>query len=204
MRSIRNGCCWISVLVLLSGCALTGKSDGAFVPRYFTPEPLGPAAEVSGAPRVTATDLRLGRITASSDLRSNIAYRNGAHEVAYHEERLWTEHPDAYLQRALTRVLFEERKIPHAMSGAGPMLEVRLLAFEEIQSAPRGVRIRLSYTLYNERRVLAEEMLSVERPLTAGTGASDADEVAKVLGESLGVIVRQMADRIERELISVR
>lgn len=191
--------CAISLSAMLEGCALTGKND-ALSPRFFTPEttlspPLKPPAD--GASLV---DLRLGRVTATSDLKENIAFRDGAHEVGYYDERLWTEKPDAYLLRALTRALFEQRALRHVLSGVAPTLDVRLVAFEEIHTAPRRVRVQVALSLHDERVVRIEETLTVERPLSATAGPSSPEEVAAAMGDALAEITSRIGDRVEKSL----
>jgi cholesterol transport system auxiliary component len=184
----------------LWACALTGKSE-ALAPRFYTPETIGaPSAESPRAAPARPLELRIGRITAAADLKENMAFRDGTHEVGYYDERLWTERPDAYLARALGRALFDQRGLRHMISGAGPTLDVRLLAFEEIRIAPRRVRVRIAITLHDERAVLVEETLTMEHPLAAGAAAPGADEVARVLGETLAAAVARVADRVETAL----
>src|SRR4051812_5919368 len=93
------------LLFAFGGCALLSKSD---VPtrRYFSPELLAPATR--GVARSNA-ELKLGRVTASPSISERIMFRESIHEVGYYDDRLWTERPEAYLHRALTRVLFEEQ-----------------------------------------------------------------------------------------------
>ena len=189
----------ITAVLALSGCALTGKSEALTV-RFFTPEPLVGRFDASKRAPTQPSELRIGRISAAADLKENIAFRDGTHEVGYYDDRLWTERPDAFLGRALHRVLFEERGLRHVISGASPTLDVRLLSFEEIRAAPRRVRVQVSIVLHDERIVRVEETVTVERRLLAGAGPANAEELARVLGEALAALVGEIADRVEKGL----
>ena len=99
--------------VALSACALLGKNEPV-VPRYFTPEYDGDAP---GTPARSDLQLRLGRVEGWSNVRERMAIRNSAREVFYYEDRRWTERPEIYLRRALSRTLFEERGVVASLSG---------------------------------------------------------------------------------------
>ena len=115
--------------VVLSGCALLGKND-PIVPHYFTPELDGDAPR---APVRSDLQLRLGRVEGWSHLRERMAERRSTRELVYREDRRWTERPEVYLRRALSRTLFEERGVVESLAGRGFSLDVELIAFEEIE-----------------------------------------------------------------------
>src|SRR6185436_5751354 len=111
----------IALALAALGCALTGKSD-AMVPRFFTLEPAAHATTTTAA-RVgaaSAPQLRLGRVTAADHIEQPIIYRQSEREIGFYDDRLWSEKPDAYLGRALGRVLFEEKGLRRAVAGRAP------------------------------------------------------------------------------------
>src|SRR5688572_26651074 len=98
----------VVIACLLSGCALLGKSE-AFVPRYFSPDTSSHGKpKAASAARADGALLKLGRITAASYLGERIVFRDSNYELNFYEERRWTERPEDYLRRALSRALFEE------------------------------------------------------------------------------------------------
>jgi len=175
----------------LTGCALFSKGD---VPmrRYFSPDL--PAA-TNGVAR-SSSELRLGRVTAGAFIGERIMFRESEHEVGLYDDRSWTEKPDAYLRRALSRVLFEELGLRSVMRGAGPTLDVELISFEEVKSPRHLGRVKLAFSLRDERVVSLQQTLSVERPI-----ASAAPEaVAQALGEALRDAVYELSGRVVADL----
>src|SRR6201989_40623 len=91
----------------LAGCALLGKNE-PLVPRYYTPEYDGDAPSPFAR---SDLELRLGRVEGWSHVRERMAIRSSNRELFYYEDRHWTERPEIYLRRALSRALFEERGV---------------------------------------------------------------------------------------------
>jgi hypothetical protein len=119
--------------LLGSGCAFTSKGE-ALTPRYFSPAPaseLSEPAAPAGAP--APPELRIGRIEPAAHLEERIAYRISDSELAYYEDRRWTEPPEQFVRRALERELFESHAFRRVISGAAPTLDVEVLSFEEVR-----------------------------------------------------------------------
>src|SRR5436190_1201966 len=113
-----------------SGCALLSKGE-ALSPRYFSPSLAAqpaPVAEPDAAPRA----LRLCRVEAAAHLEERIAYRISPTELAYYDDRRWTEPPEEFVRRALTVELFERRAFQRVLSGVAPTLDVEVSSFEEL------------------------------------------------------------------------
>src|SRR5690349_17384433 len=109
---------------VLGACALTSKAPPLEV-HYYTPklslaEPAGP---------LSRTKVRIGRVSASSQLRSRIAYRTSPTEFALYEERRWAESPDTYVRRALQQKLAARGAL--VTGGQSLVLDVEIVAFEE-------------------------------------------------------------------------
>jgi cholesterol transport system auxiliary component len=181
--------------VALSGCALLGKSE-PLVPRYFTPEYDGDAV---AAPARSELQLRLGRVEGWSHLRERMAARNAAREFFYYEDRRWTERPEIYLRRALTRTLFEERGVVEALSGRAVTLEVELIAFEEIEQ-PHRARMQAWLVLRDDRIGLLEETITVEQPVAKSEEPDQAGAVAEALSQALHAGVTRIADHVVAKL----
>lgn len=183
------------VLLAVPGCALTSKSDPLEI-RYFTPAEAPPP---SGAPAGDGARLRLGRLSASDHLRQRIVVRTSAVELAALEDRRWTEKPEDYLRRALARALFEQAGLVHAIAGAGPTLDVELLAFEEVRRGDdRAAAVAMHVALHDDRVVLDSTTVRVEVPLEAGTDATAP--LAQAMGSALDQATRQIATRVATRL----
>jgi cholesterol transport system auxiliary component len=181
------------------GCALMSKSE-PIVPRYFSPERpgdvVGPGQRAPGLP----AELRLGRVTSASHLDERLVYRASDYELGYYQERRWTEAPEEYLERRLSRALFEERGLRRVVGGAAATLEVELVAFEEIRAPKRLARVQVIVRLSDQRLVRWEETLTVDRPLAAASTGDGADAAVEGLGSALREIVERIADRVVSEL----
>lgn len=178
--------------VLVAGCALTSHTPAREL-RTFTPERADDLT--AHAPREPHASLRLGRITASANLRYAILHRDSPYEVEPYETLRWTELPDAYVRRALSRALFDDHPLSEAVSGTAPTLEVELLAFEEVTSPSRG-RVVLRYELHDDTTVLAHGTIAVER----AAAAPRIEAVVAALHDALLAATSELADRIEQVL----
>ena len=122
--------------------------------------------------------MRLGRVTSGSNLRERIAFRDDAFELGYYEDRRWTERPETFVRRELGRTLFEDRGFKRALSGDAPTLDVEVIAFDELKLATgHGVRVQLKVMLMGDHDMIAEETLTVDRPVAGGKNAKFEDVV---------------------------
>ena len=96
--------------------------------------------------------------------------------------------------------MFERRHIRRVVSGAGATLNVELTAFEELRGPPAGVRLALSYTLYDHGQSSLERSLVVERPLAADNHPDRAQRVAAALALCLAAAVSEVSDEVARNL----
>jgi cholesterol transport system auxiliary component len=201
MMSLRRPPSWVVaafLAVAYGGCALTSKGD-AQSPRYFSVEPRAAAPELpesEGAPLM----LRLGQVDAAAHLEERIAYRLRGTELAYYDERRWTEAPAEYVRRALERELFERRHIRRVVSGAGATLDVELTAFEELRGPPPRVRLALSFTLHDARQSSLERSLVVERPIERASDADAMQQVAAALTVALDAAVSQLSHEVAAKI----
>jgi cholesterol transport system auxiliary component len=179
----------------LAGCALLGKNE-PLVPRYYTPEYDGDAPSPFAR---SDLELRLGRVEGWSHVRERMAIRSSTRELFYYEDRHWTERPEIYLRRALSRALFEERGVVASLSGRGVTLDVELIAFEEIED-PHLARVQVLIALRDDRMGLLEETVTVERPVSTAAKGGEARAVADAFSQALHACVVRVADRVVGKL----
>jgi len=191
-----------AVLLGLCGCGLFGKSD-PLMPRYFSPDAASAEASVAPVPLAGSApiELRLGRVTAAAYLGERIVFRDSNYELNFYEERRWTERPEAYLRRALSRSLFEQHGARRIVSGAGPTLEVELTEFAELRLTAPVARVRLTYILYENRLVQKEATVTVELPIRGSPADLASPEPAvRVMTQALGNAVQRVVEQVLGEL----
>lgn len=185
-----------AILALVSGCALTQKSKPLEV-TYYTPEYIRTGVE---SPQTApGPALRLGRVASGTDLGQRIVARDGSYEVGYYDGRRWTERPQVYVQRALSRTLFEESGFHRALGGDAPELDVEVLSFEEVKTpAQHAARITLRLILSADR-VLFEDTVAVSEPVAG----SHFDDVVAAMARALGTLSDEVARRVGSALRSL-
>ena len=190
---------WVGV----SGCALLGKSE-PMAPRYFSPSEadakMPELASTSHEPGVGA-ELRVGRITAASYLAERIVFRESNYELKFYEDRRWTERPEVYLRRALSRALFEEQGLHRVVSGPALTLDVELTEFSELKSRAPLAQVRATYILYDNRLVRREGTVEVVLPIATDDQKLVSPEAAvQVMTTALRTTVRQIVMQVIAEL----
>jgi ABC-type uncharacterized transport system auxiliary subunit len=174
------------------GCAALSKSTPLEI-RYFTPEVEPAGAQLSPAPAGAPTvSLRLGRVVGGPELGEEIAWRDSPMEVGFYENSRWTERPEAYVARALDRALFGSGRLRHVLAGPAPVLDVRVLAFEEVRpqtGGPRRARVTLAVLLHEERTVLLEQRFTQEVEVRGGK----IEQLVEGLAYAMQRVVEQVA-----------
>ncbi len=194
----------VGALLGSSGCALLGKSEVLEV-RYFSPEGAGERSATEAPAAKQGLELRLGKVSAAAYLGERIVFRDSSYELGFYEERRWTERPESYLRRALSRSLFEELGVRRIVFGAGPTLDVELSEFTELRGARPLARVRATYILYGARLVQREATVTIELPITAESSQRDSPEPAvRALTEALNGAVRQIVEQVAVELRASR
>jgi|HubBroStandDraft_6_1064221.scaffolds.fasta_scaffold101094_3 cholesterol transport system auxiliary component len=184
----RRGLAVTFAVALASGCSLLSRG-APLGPHYYDPEPPRGVVAFAGPPACT---LELGDVDANDDLGQSIAFRHSRYEVGYYETRRWTESPDNYLRRALVRALFDERRCRRVLSGDGPTLDARLLAFDELLGPPRRALVQVRVTLRDAGVVISEATFAATRPLGAGDGDAAFDDFAAAISEALDEVVARV------------
>jgi cholesterol transport system auxiliary component len=187
-----------AVLVLcLAGCALTDR--GASIEwSYFTPVP--PAGGPATAPAETrGPPLVLGRVTAAANLGRKIVYRVSDVRSGEYEEKRWTERPGDYVSHALLRALFQDEGLSQELTGAAPLLDVEVVAFEELRTpSGKAGHVALRYALHDGERVLLRGTVEKERP----AASSDTEDVVRAIGGALEDGARELAGTVAATLRS--
>jgi len=192
----------VGVLSSACGCAVLGKSE-VLGPRYFSPESASSRApsRASASTAASGLELRLGRITAAPYLGERIVFRDSIYELGFYEERRWTERPESYLRRALSRALFEELGVRRIVSGAGPTLDLELSEFAEIRGARPSARVRATYLLYGNRLVRREATVTVELPIIVSSSQHESPEpTVRAMTEAMSLAVQQIVEQVVAEL----
>lgn len=183
-------------LLPLQGCAFLSKGD-ALSPRYFSPA-LEPVRESTGA-APSPLELRIGQIEPAAHLSERIAYRVSDTELAYYDDRRWTESPEQFVRRALESELFETHAFRRVVSGDAATLDVEVLSFEELR-APDRARLSLLMTLRDQRHALLERTIVVEVPLELGEKTEPGPALARAMASALSRATKEIAERVSAEL----
>lgn len=176
---------WLFAVMLLDACALLSKGEVSSR-RFFSLE--SPVASEQSRLVDGGVELRLGRVTAGACSSELMMVRRSTFEVVFDEERRWTEPPEVFLRRALSRALFDGGAVHSVVRGKAPVLEVELLQFEEVLTPVHVGRVGVSFTLSDERVVTAQRTFTVERPVQ---GNGD-DAVANAIKEALEAVVERL------------
>lgn len=186
---------FLSLTLLLSGCALLSKGEIG-TRRFYSPELPAPA---KSPPPASEVELRLGRVSAGACGSELMMYRASQFEVGFHHELRWTEKPEVYLRRALGRVLFEAQGFKSVVRGAAPVLEVELLEFEEVRAPAHVSRVKVAWSLGDERVVWAQQTVSFERPIAPSNADGEGEAIALAISGALQEAVEAIGGQVSAE-----
>jgi ABC-type uncharacterized transport system auxiliary subunit len=173
-------------VAVLAGCALTRNTPPVPI-RQFTPEV---THDVEAAPK-TCGALSLGRVSASAHLRYRIAHRTSPVEIELYDTLRWTDHPEAYVRRALERQLFARSGLTQAVAGA-LVLDVEVLGFEQVDRPRVAGRVQVAFRLRDDRTVLASGVLATTRPASS----TQIDAVVAAIGAATEAAAGDVAARV--------
>jgi len=195
--------CLLVLAQLTCGCALLTKAE-PLTPRYFSAEPsdaeavaAGERSTVRAAP---ARELKLGRVTSASYLGERLVFRDSAYELGFYEDRRWTEKPEAYFRRALSRALYEDGGFRRVVSGGGPTLDCELIELAELRAPAHVARARVNFVLYDPRSVRTEATVTVDLPIAASKDEAQAAASVAALSHALVSAVDQIVSRVSSNL----
>ncbi len=184
-------------VISLAACLLGSPPDP---PRYFQPllpiRTAGPAQGAGGS-KAAAPPLRVARIRSSAYLSERMVWRLSDVEFGFYDSRRWTEHPPHFVEQHLSRELFEVRGLRRARAGRIPMLDIELLAFDEVLEPEHETRIVLRAILLD-----GQNLSLLERTYTEAEALEDGDpaSVTYSMGLALDRIVQRVADDIQAAL----
>ena len=185
-----------SLTIALAGCALTQRSDPLEVTHYTLEHGRAPRL-TSGHPGAGAS-LRLGRVSSDTSLGERIVFSDGTYQVRYYERRRWTERPEVYVRRAVTRALFDDGGLRRALGGDAPTLDIEVLSFEEVKTPTQhAAHVALRIVLSTDR-VLLEDTVAVSEPVPH----DDFDDVVAALARALDGISDEVTRRVGSALSS--
>jgi cholesterol transport system auxiliary component len=195
-RNVASATATLALVASTASCALLTKAD-PLVPRYFSPEP---STRSAAPPPASKASLRLGRIGGSAYLKERIVFRSSAHELAFYEDRRWTERPEVYLQRGLETDLFEVHGVHRALTDRAPTLTADLVEFEEVRGPAPSVHLRIYFAVHDERTVYDEGSVAVDRPVASGEEKTQPERSAIAFGDALHDAVAQIVDRVPLDI----
>jgi hypothetical protein len=109
--------------------------------------------------------------------------------------------PEEYLRRSLERALFADGGLTQAVSGEAPILDVELLAFEEVRrGSKRSAEVKRRYVLRDERVVIAAGEVRIEEP----SRDDEPEHVVAAIGVALLRATRQLTARVRAKLPRVQ
>jgi ABC-type uncharacterized transport system auxiliary subunit len=195
--------CMLLLAQLTCGCALLTKAE-PLTPRYFSAEP-SDSRTVSADGRAIgraapARELKLGRVTSASYLGERLVFRDSAYELGFYEDRRWTEKPEAYFRRALSRARYEDGGFRRVVSGGGPTLDCELVELAELRAPAHLARARVNFVLYDPRSVRTEATVTVDLPIAASNGEAQATASVAALSQALVRAVDQIVSRVSSNL----
>ncbi len=189
--------------LLLAGCGGTVPAARYYVLDY----------EMPPAPRQTPADLVLGiEGFSTSPLLSDrrIAHRASAHEVVYYPNHYWAASPGALVAEQIARRVRHAgavRAVEVAPYGRTPdwLLGGSIDEFEEVERGGQSVaHIAMTVRLETvaDRRILREEEIEVERPVTRRNpeqvAAAMSAAVAEASAQVLGIIQQEALESASR------
>ena len=124
-------------------------------------------------------------------------HRESAVELDTYETLRWTENPEDYVRRSLSRALFADGQLEEVVGGPAPTLDVEVVAFEEARRESRHIgRVQLGYQLHDERSVLASGVVTVERDVL-GEGI---EPVVLAIGAAMEAATSELARTVVPQL----
>ena len=169
----------------LSGCLGSLRPDAPQSIHYYS---AAPDAHVDGGSTLDLSGtLRLGRVRAADHLTNRMVWRVSDVEYGFYELARWTEAPREYLERTLSKTLFQTRGIPESLGPEAHVLDAKLVGFEEDLSDGRHARVAVAFHLQRGGAVLWTATLESLVPIASNDRAQAA---AAIRGALTDVVAR--------------
>jgi cholesterol transport system auxiliary component len=186
-----------ALLIFVPGCSIVPARSPPLEVRTFSAELPASSERVEHAAAASAPKLRLSRVNAAGNLHTRIVHRDSALELGEYEDLRWSEDPEEYVRRSLSRALFDERGIEQGIHGNIPTLDVEVVAFEEVRrGASRSGRVELRYKLHDDRVVLANGDIVSEQPARG----ADIAQIVEAISAALQDATRKVANSVVEKL----
>jgi hypothetical protein len=194
-----------------TGCSIFSKTELP-PPRYFRPgaAPAEGAPAAPPSPGAPAQPLRVRDVAAASHLRERLVWTTpapsagggAAEEYGFYDDRLWTEPPAELVAAALGRALFEEGGFTRTTAARAPVLDVRVVEFEEVVTADRHVgRVGLHVLLTSDAgEALLERTFVATSPAGPDPASKAPGAVAVAIGAALDEVVGEVAGAVRAAL----
>ena len=175
---------WL-LLTLCAGCLFRNTSAP---PRFFAP---GSAADTVAAdddlaaPPRTGIPVHLRPVLGTAFLRERIVWRVSPVEYGQYSERLWSELPATYVQRALAAALRETPGLRLTNDARAAALRVEVVAFDEELSPAHTATVALATSLWDPGRgTLLDRTFAATAPIDGDDPAMMATAMGRALDEA--------------------
>lgn len=97
----------------------------------------------------------------------------------------------------------QEQGFATMLRSAAPTLDVEVVSFDETRSPPnRGVRVELKFVLYEDRAVLLEHTVTIDRAVASLNGKTSMPEIVAAMAVTRSMLRRNRATRAKATLLA--
>ncbi len=187
---------WLLVTAaILTGCLFRNTSAP---PRFFAPGSLAvePAAGDDLAVKASSTGfpIQLRPVHGPAFLGERIVWRISPVEYGQYGERLWTELPATYVQRALAAALRRAPGLRLTDDVRAPVLRVEVRAFDEVLAPAHTATVSLAASLRDGAGGrLLDDTFTADAPITGDDPATMAQAMGRALDEATTAVAAAVA-----------
>ena len=175
---------------LLAGCLFRNT---AAPPRYFAPGSAAVEGEAD-APVVGGVPIQLRSVHGIDFLRENIVWRVSQVEYGQYRERLWSELPATYVQRALAAALHRTRGLRLTDDVHAPALRVEVVAFDEVLAPAHAATVSLAASLRGaDGGLLLDGTFTADAPIAGDDPATMAEAMGRALDDVTTAVATAVA-----------
>ena len=182
----------LAASALVAGCLLNNTSPP---PRYFAPgsvtaqgKDYDPAEAGDGG-----VPIQLRTVHGTSFLRESIVWRSSSVEYGQYRDRLWSELPATYVQRALAAAL-RHTGLRLTDDAKAPALRVDVLAFDEVLLPTHAATVSLAASLRGANgTTLLDNTFTADSPIAGDDPAAMADAMGVALDDASAAVAAAVA-----------
>jgi cholesterol transport system auxiliary component len=195
MTTVASRAASVVLALALGACSLTSKAPSVPIHLVTTEGLASPPAVVDQVPGERA--IRIGKITSSAHLRRRVVYREADLQLGAYDDWRWTENPEEFLRRSIGRALHRQHGVGRSLDGSAPTLDLELVAFEEVRRGTgRSGRVRVLYSLHDEREVMVSGEVTVEAPARSARAGDVVAAIAAALEEASSRLAGEVVERL--------